>query len=286
MSYLALPFSDLLTTYPYRYTTHPHELLELMQESGSVFSGGQVLRFVDRDEGRSNWVPGDLDIYTTRPFGRRIAAFFESQGYSSTLRVRDQDFDRDYVADNAIACVFVLRKSPDTTVDVVVSIGESPLVPIAMFYSTHVVNIITPNSIRVAYPASTLAGKGYLRPSVSRTEGVDKALEKYSNRGYDIQTFDNCTESSPHVGDGTFYCPHKRRDFLDDGTLVVSLSAPSSAPSNPSGLDTLRLSAVDWKWGGSLCGSCTKRGEEHIRQNGTGSTWCVSLPFFRHLMIH
>lgn len=260
--------------------------MDLMEESFSVFSGGQVLRFVDKHHSRATWHPADLDIYTTRAFGRRIVGFFEGEGYTSTLRPLGVDYDRHYVVESAIACVFLLRKAPDKLVDIVVSAAETPLIPIPLFYATHVVNVITAHSVRVAYPESSLAGRGYIRPMMKRTDVTDAAIEKYRARGYDIREFDQCTESSSHSGSSGFYCPHTTRDFQDAGTLCVYLSPPDpSVPFGPAGYDTFIFSAVDWKWGGNRCGACMKRSDERVREIGTGSTWCTFLLLLHRKLI-
>lgn len=138
-------------------------------------------------------------------------------------------------------------------------------------------NIITPYSIRIAYPASTLAGKGYVRPLMAKSERAELAVEKYRGRGYNIQGFERCTEALPHTGSGEFYCPHTSRSFLDDGCLCVELDPQASDPFYPAQIDSLAMNGVNWKWGGRRCGGCTRQSYENVREVGTNQTWCKSV---------
>lgn len=236
--------------------------MHIMAATKSVFSGSQVLRFMDNEPARLDWDADDLDIYTTAPKGIRILAFFEKEGYVRGLLPSGQGFDRPYVDESAIACVVRLRKGEHCVVDVVFSNSGTSLLPIARFHSTLVVNIITGYEVCVAYPESTFNGKGYRRPWASNTTTSEEAVEKYKGRGYKIETFGSNGGQVTDEHIARFYCPHTTRSFADDGVFKVQFYRPMSIAAEEAYKGF--MDSVTWKWGGKECACCDERNGQHI----------------------
>lgn len=245
--------------------------MRLVKDTKSVFSGSQVLRFVDRGPGKLNWTAGDLDIYTTKSKAKQLTAFFEREGYKGSIVPGGRRKDRRYVGEFSIICVVTLEKTDGQSVDVVISSAETPLIPIARYYSTHVVNVITAYSISVAHPDSTLVGKGYLRAWAPNTTALDDAIRKYERRGY--QLIRPADAASTSTNEDESYCPNKKRRFTDNETMRIPF--PGSDEGNAQRADADILETVSWRWGGPYeCPCCGRRGDEKIRDNRSGKLWC------------
>lgn len=241
-----------------RFVHDPHAIMSEARESNAVFSGGQVLRFVSRGGDGGVWDADDLDVYCALGSGRRMVALFELEGYQAEVLPAGEGFDRPYVDESSISCVARMRRGDDRHVDVVVSTCHSALAPIAHFYATHVVNVVTASTICVAYPDSTLKRRGFFRPWAARTWNRVLATEKYEQRGYQILGFLRNREAG--VWDGTiskrFYCPHVERCFMDEGTLRLWYAEVDGDRVRAKDCDLLR--GVTWTWGGHQCMCCIR----------------------------
>lgn len=246
-----------------RFTTRPEILMAVIGSTSSVFSGSQVLRFVDSARAREDWEAQDLDIYTTAPKGNRLLMFFQEEGYIPHILPSGQGFERPYVDDSAIACVVRLRKGEESVVDVVFSCSPTALHPITLFHSTIVVNFITAYEICIAYPEATFAGRGYRRPWASRTTTYEAAIDKYKARGYAIETFASNVEDTSHLETARFYCPHTIRSFTDEGIFRIPIQLPQTTVAEERHKALMR--SVTWKWGGYECACCDQQGGQKIR---------------------
>lgn len=246
--------------------------MQVMQDTGAIFSGSHVLRFIDRSALRSDWAPGDLDIYTVKEKAPQLIKFFEDEEYKGFVKPRGRKVDRHYVAEGAIACAVTLKKSGHPDVDVVISSAESPIIPIARFYATHVVNVITGYSVNVAYPKATLNGKSYLRYWAPDTDTMEYAINKYNRRGYTILRSNDSSEATLGDAVARFYCPHTTRSFTDEGTLTIPFAGKGTGKASER--DAVILGTACWRWGGNGCTCCANRSGEVILDNLTGKAWC------------
>lgn len=237
-----------------RFTCRGSELMNLVEESRAVFSGSLVLRFVRGGDAVHDWEAADLDVYA--PYetqGRRIVEFFQAEGYVGKVHPSGDGFDRPYANETGIACVVTLKKG-ENSVDVIYSIGYSPLLPIAHFYATHVMNVVTSQSVAVAYPLSTVAGRGYLRSCAAQTEKYRLAIEKYKERRFELVSFAENVETQSSEATARWYCPHKTRSFVDDGSIRLTFN--DSASEERKAEDDALLGSVRWRWGGRICRCC------------------------------
>lgn len=247
----------------YRFVDDVSVLMSLVTETRSLFSGGQVLRFVSRGRLRGIWEPNDLDIYCPIGQGGCIVDLFEAQGYRARVIPAGDGFDRPYVDDTYISCVVRLQHHDGRRIDVVSSVNYSALSPIARYYASHVVNVITASSISIAYPKSTLNGRAFARPWTPITCNMTDAEEKYRRRGYQMIQFAENTEAmtEPKATVGRFYCPHVVRSFADDGTLRVWYGETTD---DAISADADLLEEVKWRWGGENCMCCNMASSQEI----------------------
>lgn len=234
-----------------------------MDETKSIFSGSEVLRFIDTADGSPDWSAADLDIYTTSPEGERVLEHFEQQGYHASVQEGNGETERPYADSTGVACVVHLLKPP-RKVDVVFSTNHSAITPVAHFWSTLVCNIVTAHSIYVAYPKSTLRRKGYKRPWAAKTAAVEEAERKYVARGYIVERFTANSEASDGTPEAPYYCPHNPRHFGDDGTLVERYRARDICTSHGNCIED-ELRRVLWTWGGQSCACCIRDSQQSVQ---------------------
>lgn len=223
-----------------------------------------MLRFVHRVDGETLWDADDLDVYCGLGRGERMVALFEMEGYRAKVLPGGDGFDRPYVDETAISCVVRMERRDGRAVDVVVSTCHSALAPIARYYASHVVNVVTASSICVAYPDSTFQRRGFFRPWAARTWNRVRAVEKYMSRGYALVGFSKNVEASVEGGTGSrhFYCPHQERSFADSGTLRLWYGETDDWLARSA--DDALLREVKWKWGGYCCTCCVKASGQAI----------------------
>lgn len=224
-----------------------------------------MLKFVSRGKEAGEWEARDLDIYCPLGQSECIVALFEAEGYKAAVVPAGDGFDRPYVDETFINCVVRMHHRDRKQVDIVVSACYSALSPIARFYATHVVNIVTASSVCVAYPNSTFKRKAFLRPWASRTVNRARALEKYKERGYRLVAFAENDEARVEAGIGSekFYCPHEERSFGDEGTVRLWLGEDTNDLTKDAEMDL--MTEVKWRWGGRRCTCCTRYSVQDIR---------------------
>lgn len=238
-----------------RFTSRPRVLMDLISSTNSVFSGSQVLYFVcGFTTSNCAWEPDDLDIYTCEGRGEIILQFFEGEGYEAELKPSGRERDRPYMGDTAVACVVTLKKGQGRKVDLIFSGTGSALSPIARFYGTHVMNILTAEEVVVAYPESTFDAVCYRRWGATGGDGRPGGIEKYEGRGFKLRHFSENIEHVRLWGTGRFYCPHATRSFLDDGCVMLRFSNGGLQLGDVERAGI--FDTVEWVWGGQGCACC------------------------------
>lgn len=196
-------------------------------------------------------MPKDLDIYTPRSTFLRMARYLiDVEGYAPS------DPRTPLYADVVnIRRIVTLRKG-DRCIDLVQSSSESPTMPIAGFYASHLVNFITADGYFMAYPGLTLRGRSVMYPGrIRHGTGIDSTIdalrEKYRTRGYQIrmQPWDWAGESEQDCVGGEA-CPLTARFFGDSfclrGTFGRQHPYPTFLLHMPSAANTL------WWRGGEI----------------------------------
>lgn len=112
------------------------------------------------------------------------------------------------------------------TVNIAITMLETPTSAVFMFHSTLVMNYITWNTIVSAYPALTLRRVGVINSARStETKAFKRALAKYERRGYDLQQ--SSYRLRPQHDCGTdFACPCTERHIDDPHTMWIAFDYP------------------------------------------------------------
>ena len=154
----------------------------LLHRTGGILSGSLALLFMLWTE---SWEPGDLDVYISAPaYGDFIATFestFPVVGSTRRLQRKEGKYDS-----SKILTIKQYTTQHGKKIDVIQSVDPNPAVPLTHFWTSLVVNFITPQGAVCAYPRSTLRRRGLVldRPVPTRTVA---ARAKYEARGMSFE---------------------------------------------------------------------------------------------------
>lgn len=256
-----------------RVTGDGDAMRTIMRTTGAVISGGFALKFLDPG---SDYVPGNLNCYVpTQGYHAFLTFLVVSMGADI---VSQDDFRRNYgkphpyrfgnqTGDTGIADRRLLRIG-ETLLDIVCSNSPSPLLPIAKFHSTAVMNFISAEGFCIAYPISVLQRVAFT--AARRMRSNDRAfLQKYHDRGFLVFPSPHSLAKFPCDVSGCYaegFCAAQRRFFTDqhcitvifdrfkneltndvDGAAVLCRSVGCILPT-----ELTRLT-VEWVWGGPAC---------------------------------
>ncbi|KAI0349321.1 hypothetical protein OH77DRAFT_1582440 [Trametes cingulata] len=159
----------------------------------------------------------------------------------------------------------------------------SPLYPIAQFWTTAVMNYISPTSFCIAYPQLTCFGLALLSPAragrqfaIARS-GVDiNLLRKYERRGFRFMGCDSVFAAGVcRPGAVASACASTVCFFGDEHCLSGTVSTPP-AFSHPVGSShsDVEQGMVTWWLGGYACGEECRSGEGWVEPGAmvTGTT--------------
>ncbi len=174
---------------------------EILRATGAIISGSVALHFFLDDE---DWEPGDMDIYVADhhydafielAMGQDGLGFQPQPRYPSTADSTEEPSTPEVpfapeelwipsgVGMRGIKQVERFRTPTGRLVDVVRSPTGSPLSPLRAFWSTLVVNFLTPDGCGCGFPSGTLRKRGFVK-SGFLTVRDQVAIDKYRNRGF------------------------------------------------------------------------------------------------------
>ncbi|KAI0745184.1 hypothetical protein C8Q76DRAFT_607138, partial [Earliella scabrosa] len=135
---------------------------ELLRASGAIISGSAALHFFHPD---LHWQPLDLDIYVSeRMFHTFIATVAKDEQLRFQLLPAVSGSGRSSIAGgNGIRDVFRFRTPTGRHVDIVRSSTSNPVTPLRAFWTTLVMNFLTPDGCVCGYPGGTMARHGFIR---------------------------------------------------------------------------------------------------------------------------
>ncbi|KAH9852996.1 hypothetical protein C2E23DRAFT_686620, partial [Lenzites betulinus] len=170
-----------------KFVSDPPALRSMMRAMGAVISGSFALHFLDRDR-QLQWCARDLDIYVGAEYGCRLVYYLMYVEHYGNLRHKNREYPHSFGGFRTI----VTLSRHDSSIDIVFSTSSSPLLPIAHFWGSHVVNYIAADTFCLAYPTFTLEGRGLLHPERllqwrHTTTYILTLIEKYVQRGYDFR---------------------------------------------------------------------------------------------------
>lgn len=199
-------------------------LLANMSLSHTVISGSAALWYM-MPPSDDSWFPKDLDLYTTVRGYNTIKGYILGKGFHEMSHTGNaQNLQPDYPTTSGIKSVTVLRKG-DITIDIIVSLRVSPLVPIFHFHSTTVMNFISAQGFFSAYPTITEKYRGIASPMAywpanEPGDKIVKCLEKYADRGFDVRKDPSDWPGElEHFCRRSFDCPETLRSTVDGGCL-------------------------------------------------------------------
>lgn len=208
---------------PYSLPAAP--LLSILNRHNAIISGSAALWLLHPD----SFIPGDLDIYVgggaSAPLIRDIIEL-SSQSYYLDESVKTEPCD--YSLCDGIDTVHWLRhktEPEDRHVNVIVVVGDDPLVAVFNFDGTHVMNFITSTGFGSAYPSLTMDKRSLLNCPPTRLFSRVGWKAKYQARGFTF-TQNYLSFDVPHTCTVDASCPNTARHLRDSHMLYISFLRP------------------------------------------------------------
>ena len=201
----------------------------LLRLHDAVVSGSVALAFFSSPV---TWVPGDLDVYVS------------DSAYPSFVVDLERHFPLSLEADMPSRRPFhyagikgVRRYCTPSgrRMEIIRSASSNPVSPLLYFWSSAVVNFITPHGAVCGYPKHTLIGEGFLRDA-RPSRKVVSARAKYEARGFKFEEVQSWRSPDWAEQDG-------RRIFTDGDLLVVDFQRI-----RPRGKVTLPIERATTAW--------------------------------------
>ena len=129
----------------------------------------------------------------------------------------------------------------------------SALYPVAHYWGTHVMNVLTADSFISAYPSTTINGVGYFT-TTPKHDAVHAVIEKYRRRGFTLSDVRGDVLAASNGGECDAICANVDRYFGDDKCLVVPIGdgGYTWVEKKKQGAES-----VGWRLGGEACGTGT-----------------------------
>ncbi|KAI0715437.1 hypothetical protein C8Q76DRAFT_796195 [Earliella scabrosa] len=152
--------------------------------TGAVVAGSTALKILLPHEG---WVPGDMDIYVGNPMYQHLIALVTRPCLSFKLVPKDKaDGKKSALSAPGTGMLTVSRYSTPKGrhVDIVCSSFETPLSPLHYYWSSLLINYVTPTHSACGYPDLTLHRAGLIKGCLNAKDV--EALQKYNDRGFTL----------------------------------------------------------------------------------------------------
>ena len=149
----------------------------IVRACGAVISGSVALQFFLHDD---PWHPSDLDIYLPdRTFDSFVNMVDKDPKVGFQILPNSEQPQRGSAAlgYQGIRNVYRFRTKTDRFVDVIRSSMNSPVTPLHAFWSTLVMNFVTPDGCVCGFPEGTLNRQGIVRGTLT-TERDQSAVTK------------------------------------------------------------------------------------------------------------
>ena len=154
------------------------EFHALLDAYDVIVSGSVALAFFSWAD---TWEPGDMDLYVgVDSYSRFIAALEGSQLAMLAVGVSPRTCSADY---RGIKDVRRYVTSTGQHMDVIQSTTNNPAHPLLFFWSSVVVNFLTPRAAVCVFPRSTLSHEGFVT-DLTNSPKLLEARDKYEDRGF------------------------------------------------------------------------------------------------------
>ncbi|KAJ3534708.1 hypothetical protein NM688_g7094 [Phlebia brevispora] len=187
--------------------------IDALKSTRSVFSGSACIAFLFPP---STWKMGDVDVFCPQDNYDNFCDFL-LHALPGTL-ILDQTKDdlaalsHDYHGRRVIGRRKI--RTDNTTFDVLCADSLCALTAVASFFATHVMNVVTADSICIAYPLLLSQQRGLLRPFFNR-EVHGPLISKWQHRNFNLQEDRTLWQTSTSCNDPLLLCPRQLRYFGD-----------------------------------------------------------------------
>ena len=183
-----------------------HDFHSILAPYGAIISGSTALAFLSWTD---TWSPGDLDVYLP---DNTFSAFVDEL-CKHQLACADVDFGfRPHSTYHGINTVRRYYTPTGARMDVIQSNTQNAASLLLYFWSSLVVNVLTPRGAVCAFPSLTLHHKG-LVADISHTKKAIEARIKYETRGFEFKDITSWLPSAESDSHG-----HR---IFSDGTILV-----------------------------------------------------------------
>ncbi|KAI0713791.1 hypothetical protein C8Q76DRAFT_586439, partial [Earliella scabrosa] len=135
----------------------------ILRACGGVISGSVALQYFLPDE---QWIPGDMDVYLPdRMFDTFLSVIVRDPRIQfvpipNSLPPRKRSSERGV---NGIKDVVRFQTKDRREVDVIRSAANNPCLPLTSFWSTLLINFLTPDGCVCGFPSPTFVRTGALK---------------------------------------------------------------------------------------------------------------------------
>lgn len=173
------------------FGTRAYDFHALLGTHGVIVSGSVALAFFCWTD---TWEPGDMDLYVgDASFTAFIHDLEQNQLATSAIDIAPRPSPRHY---RGMKDVRRYITATGQHLDVVRSATDNPAHPLLFFWSSIVVNFLTPQAAVCVFPSPTLAHKGFVT-DLSNYPKLLEAQDKYKDRGFTFTEVQSWHPSSP-----------------------------------------------------------------------------------------
>ena len=163
------------------FVSNTEALSDALRRHGAVISGSMALYFFVPC---SSWYPGDLDIYVSYD---EFPALLRTLENDPMLQFRPVSptgaWPLPLSISLEIAEIRKLSTPSRRVVDVIRSQRSTPVSPLIQFWTSMLVNFITPDACVATFPRMVFNGRGYIK-EVGMTSRDEAAMRKYMEREF------------------------------------------------------------------------------------------------------
>ena len=212
---------------------------EALRRHGAVLSGSAALYYFIPC---GNWFPDDLDVYVSYDeFPALVRTLEDDPALQFKALPPLGGFRLSTSMSLDVAEIKKLSTPSHRVVDVIRSRRSTPVSPLIQFWTSMLVNFVTPDACVAAFPRMVFNGRGFIK-EFGMTSRDEAAMRKYTSRDFQPGTkFTFVPELWGTWKDPSYW---QRDCFSDRGALVIDFRSKvhDSMPLLP-----IRLSSAGWR---------------------------------------
>lgn len=194
----------------------PLWLLRLLRKTKSIISGSAAVLMVHPDQ----FVPNDLDIIVDRSNATALILKIVQGSDFHHIGGAPGDYSTNLEHKSIDAIHFLVHRTTNVEIKIIVSRCADPLHVVLNFDSTHVMNVITPTGFASAYPILTSMGRGLFNIPARREVRDQDWLSQQRTRGFKLKNdLRRWGDFCGHRCTADASCPQTARHFRDTHML-------------------------------------------------------------------